>query len=298
MEPASSSAGGSGSGSAGLGTRSGTKKKRVESVYSRGASYKKPKKPDVETGLVESSAGPLSLGDLGIDGVKPIRSWGSEVAGETSSVSEISDVENMKNTIAEETSYADSDASEMDDALDDATPRKTRTRTYVLGGQPKKISFDNPSDDDDDILTLPDPKFSGSKRLPPSESRALEKRSFNSAKSFASTLSKFPGRKINSRTNWEVIVKEIPVDLPKLAVKSVFFKFGKIVSIKMQFIGLWQKALVEFESADVADLVLTEWSVLMEKDFVHVVKAVNKISIRLCCIFYELALLLIIFLIC
>ncbi|KAG9296955.1 hypothetical protein G9A89_003669 [Geosiphon pyriformis] len=64
---------------------------------------------------------------------------------------------------------------------------------------------------------------------------------------------------INSNTsktdNMEVIIKKIPVDLPKSVVKSVFSKFGKIISIKMQLIGLWQKTLVEYESSEVADLV-------------------------------------------
>ncbi|KAG9296804.1 hypothetical protein G9A89_002201 [Geosiphon pyriformis] len=186
MEPVGSSAGGSGSGSAGLGIRSGNKKKkaRVESVYSRSPSYKKPKKPEITGGVVDSSAGPISVDLLQAAEDCRKKSWGSEVDSEETSVSEISDVENMKNTIAEETSYADSNNSEMDDAMDDATPRKTRTRTYVLGSQPK-ISFGNLSDNDDEILTLPAPKFSGSNRLPPTESRALEKRDFNSTKSFA-----------------------------------------------------------------------------------------------------------------
>ncbi|KAG9285088.1 hypothetical protein G9A89_009899 [Geosiphon pyriformis] len=40
-------------------------------------------------------------------------------------------------------------------------------------------------------------------------------------------------KKLGVCSNWEIIVKEIPVDLSKLAVESVFAKFGKIVSIKM-----------------------------------------------------------------
>ncbi|KAG9306568.1 hypothetical protein G9A89_004765 [Geosiphon pyriformis] len=40
-------------------------------------------------------------------------------------------------------------------------------------------------------------------------------------------------RKVNSRSDQEVIIKEIPVDFPKLAVESVFSKFGRIsVSIE------------------------------------------------------------------
>ncbi|KAG9285170.1 hypothetical protein G9A89_004385 [Geosiphon pyriformis] len=81
--------------------------------------------------------------------------------------------------------------------------------------------------------------------------------------------------KANIHLNWEVIVKKIPVDLPKLAVESVFSKFGRVVSIKMQLIGLWQKALIEFESSEVASLVVFKWSVLMRKGLVCVALAVG-----------------------
>ncbi|KAG9305072.1 hypothetical protein G9A89_007712 [Geosiphon pyriformis] len=58
--------------------------------------------------------------------------------------------------------------------------------------------------------------------------------------------------------DWEIVIKEILVDLPKLAIKSALVKYGKIFSIKIQLIGLWQKALVEFKSSQVADLVVSK----------------------------------------
>ncbi|KAG9301800.1 hypothetical protein G9A89_003187, partial [Geosiphon pyriformis] len=65
-------------------------------------------------------------------------------------------------------------------------------------------------------------------------------------------------------SNWgTVIVKEIPVDLLKSAIESVFSKFDQMILIRIQLIRLWQKALVEFESSDVASLVAFKWSVLM-----------------------------------
>ncbi|KAG9295021.1 hypothetical protein G9A89_017815 [Geosiphon pyriformis] len=82
-------------------------------------------------------------------------------------------------------------------------------------------------------------------------------------------------KKANIHLNQEVIVKEIPVDLPKLAVESVFSKFGKIISIRMQLIGLWQKALIEFELLEIASLVASKWSVLVRKNLVCVALAVN-----------------------
>ncbi|KAG9288923.1 hypothetical protein G9A89_019545 [Geosiphon pyriformis] len=79
-------------------------------------------------------------------------------------------------------------------------------------------------------------------------------------------------RKSSVHSNQEVIVKEIPVDLSKSAIEAVFSKFGKIISIKVQLIGLWQKALVEYKSSEMADLVAARWSVLMRKNFVYVAK--------------------------
>ncbi|KAG9292837.1 hypothetical protein G9A89_016199 [Geosiphon pyriformis] len=62
-------------------------------------------------------------------------------------------------------------------------------------------------------------------------------------------------RQVNKLSNQVIVIKEISVDLPKSAVESVFSKFGKIVSIKIHLISLWQKAFVEFELSEVANLV-------------------------------------------
>ncbi|KAG9292120.1 hypothetical protein G9A89_005264 [Geosiphon pyriformis] len=308
MELVGFAAGGSGSVSAGLGTRSGVKNKRSVGPQSRGASYKKPKKPVVVGSLVESKV---------------------------DSVSGISDLDNLENVVTEETSYAKLDVSGLNDDMNNATPRKMRTCTYVLNSKPPPLSF-NVLSDGEDTLPLPSPKFCGSNRLPPVGSRALENQSFNLSKSFAldiklsvilgktngdklicvkkifyhvdgfggaSTPLKFSGiirsfftseislnkaremaigkkilvnddlRKVNSHSDQEVIVKEISVDLPKLVIKAVFSKFGKIISIKVQLIGLWQKALVKYESSEIADLVMARWSVLMGKDSVRMAKA-------------------------
>ncbi|KAG9299008.1 hypothetical protein G9A89_020321 [Geosiphon pyriformis] len=316
MKPVGSSAGGSGSVSAGLRTHQSAKKKHVDTVYSQSASYKKPKKPAAGS-VINSSAGSLSLEDISGAGAKPVVFWDSEIGSVASSVSGFSDVENMANTVAEKTSYAESGE---DDGIDENMPRKTCTLTYVLGISSKRLLFDCMSDDDN-ALELPPSKFDGANQVPHIRSRAPEKRNFEPIKSFALdievlvvpgktnvdklmavkkifyqinrfggalTPSKFPGiirssftseksliktremaisekilvnddlRKVNSHSDWEVIVKKIPVDLPKSAVDSAFFKFGKIVLIKMQLIGLWQKALVEFESSEVASLVASK----------------------------------------
>ncbi|KAG9304741.1 hypothetical protein G9A89_003915 [Geosiphon pyriformis] len=82
MEPTGMSADSFGAGLTGLGTCPNRKKKHVDTVYSHSAFYKKPKVP-VTGGIVDSSAGPLSLEDIGVVGVKPVVSWGSDVGSVT-----------------------------------------------------------------------------------------------------------------------------------------------------------------------------------------------------------------------
>ncbi|KAG9295107.1 hypothetical protein G9A89_006088 [Geosiphon pyriformis] len=79
IEPVNYVAGGSGSTSAGLGNWLDTKKKRVNNVYSYSASYKKPKNPKVDIGMVDLSAGLLGLADIGNVDSKFSKSWGSKM---------------------------------------------------------------------------------------------------------------------------------------------------------------------------------------------------------------------------
>ncbi|KAG9296087.1 hypothetical protein G9A89_011939 [Geosiphon pyriformis] len=226
--------------------------------------------------MVNTLAGFLFFVSMVIDSNKPARFWGSKVNSKTSSISSISNLENMKDTVAEETSYADSNTSEVDNTMDDATPKKTRTRTYVMRNKLKTISFNNLSNDNNNILTLPVPKFSGAKCLLSVKLCVINRQNFEPVKSFTLDieLSAVLGKtiKLSLKRARELAIHEkivannnIPINLLKLAVESVFSKFGKVVSIKMQLIGLWQKALVEFELFEIADLV----------DSVHVAKAIN-----------------------
>ncbi|KAG9298946.1 hypothetical protein G9A89_015968 [Geosiphon pyriformis] len=80
-------------------------------------------------------------------------------------------------------------------------------------------------------------------------------------------------KKIGIQSNQEIVIKEIPANLPKLAIESALVKYGKNFSIKIQLIGLWQKVLVKFESSQVADLVMSKWSILLGKNSVQIVKA-------------------------
>ncbi|KAG9303489.1 hypothetical protein G9A89_018385 [Geosiphon pyriformis] len=145
----------------------------------------------------------------------------------------------------------------------------------------KKVNLSN----DDAKLVLPESKFAGSNRLPSAKSQVLKSRSFEPVRLFtlnvnlAAVSGKTNGdklitarklaihkkivinddvRQVNKHSDQIIVVKEIPIDLSRSAVKSVFSKFEKIVSIKIQLIGLWQKALVKYESSEVASSVASK----------------------------------------
>ncbi|KAG9284842.1 hypothetical protein G9A89_003765 [Geosiphon pyriformis] len=101
-------AGVSGSGLTGLKTQLSTKKKCVDSIYFCDASYKKPKKP-VANDIVDLSAGSLSLVDISGVNSKPVVFWGSKVGSIESSINSFFDLKNIKNMVAEKTSYTDLD---------------------------------------------------------------------------------------------------------------------------------------------------------------------------------------------
>ncbi|KAG9298780.1 hypothetical protein G9A89_012848 [Geosiphon pyriformis] len=177
----------------------------------------------------------------------------------------------MGNLVTEETSYIDSNASETDNMLVLPKSKFAGSNQLLLAKScvPKRYSFKlvklfalNM-----DLAAVPG-KTNGAST--PSKFPGIIKSSFMSelslkkAKELAireKIVMNNDVRQVNKCTNWEVIVKEIPVNLPKLAVESVFSKFGKIIS----------KALVEFKSANVASLVVFKWSVFMGKDLVHMV---------------------------
>ncbi|KAG9294494.1 hypothetical protein G9A89_009341 [Geosiphon pyriformis] len=48
------------------------------------------------------------------------------------------------------------------------------------------------------------------------------------------------------RSNWAVVIKKIPMNMPKDMIVTIIFEFGEIKSIKIQLIGMWQKAVMEF----------------------------------------------------
>ncbi|KAG9304020.1 hypothetical protein G9A89_005930 [Geosiphon pyriformis] len=80
-------------------------------------------------------------------------------------------------------------------------------------------------------------------------------------------------KRSSGRSDQAVVIKEIPIGTSAKAVRAVLSEFGVIKVIKMQLIELWQKAIVEFERSDQADLVTVEWSILIGKNAVRVARA-------------------------
>ncbi|KAG9284131.1 hypothetical protein G9A89_022905 [Geosiphon pyriformis] len=80
-------------------------------------------------------------------------------------------------------------------------------------------------------------------------------------------------KKSSGQSDRAVVIKEIPIGTLAETVRAALSEFGVIRAIKMQLIRLWQKAVVEFEQSDQADLVAAEWSILIRKNAVCVARA-------------------------
>ncbi|KAG9286677.1 hypothetical protein G9A89_012227 [Geosiphon pyriformis] len=90
---------------------------------------------------------------------------------------------------------------------------------------------------------------------------------FTSESSLAQTIEKIRAanilvntdfKKSTSHSDQTVVVKKIPVKILAKAMHTALSKFGIIKSIKMQLVGLWQKAVVKFKQSNYADLVAAE----------------------------------------
>ncbi|KAG9291939.1 hypothetical protein G9A89_004877 [Geosiphon pyriformis] len=221
-------AGGSGTGLAELGFQSESKKKaRVESVYARDSLYKKSKKP-IATGIVvDLSAEPIPENVLQMDCDEHKVFWDNKVESEDASISEVSDVENMGNMVTEETSYVDSNTYKTDDIVDDATPRKTQTKTYILRLLLKTPSFRNLSDDDAKLV-LPKPKFAGFNQLLSANSHVLESCSFKPVRLFALDVDLAA---VSEKTNGDKLmaVKKIFYQIDGFGGASTLLKFSGII---------------------------------------------------------------------
>ncbi|KAG9302194.1 hypothetical protein G9A89_020628 [Geosiphon pyriformis] len=76
-------------------------------------------------------------------------------------------------------------------------------------------------------------------------------------------------KKQGMHSDWAVVLKKIPMDTPKDMIIATVSEFGEIKSIRIQLIGMWQKAVVEFAKST------SKWLFLIGKDSVHVARAVG-----------------------
>ncbi|KAG9291371.1 hypothetical protein G9A89_003475 [Geosiphon pyriformis] len=116
----------------------------------------------------------------------------------------------------------------------------------------------------------------------PSKFAGIIRVTFTSESSLAQASKKTGDAKILVNTNlkkptghsdWAVVVKKIPVETLVETVHAALSEFGSVVLIKIQLVGLWQKAMVEFAQLDQADLVAARWFILIGKDTIRVAKA-------------------------
>ncbi|KAG9293044.1 hypothetical protein G9A89_016406 [Geosiphon pyriformis] len=202
--------------------------------------------------VINLSAGLLSLIDIGVAGVKFVVFWRSKVGSISSNTSGLLDQPLFKHMSDDNTE------------LVLLAPKFVRSnwllsiKSYVL----KKYSFKPVK-----MFAL-DVKLSAVSGKTNSDKLITIKKIFYRIDGFGRVFisSKFLGI-IRSLFTSEfsldkakklavLIVKKIPVNFPKLAVESVFSKFGKI-----------------YESSEIADLVAARWFVFMGKNSVCVTKA-------------------------
>ncbi|KAG9303175.1 hypothetical protein G9A89_001791 [Geosiphon pyriformis] len=228
-------------------------------------------------------------------------SWGSETENTTES-----DSVNMEEKfLIEETSVDYEEGNLLEGRDINQTPKGPKVVTKQALDKPLgKINFLG-DDNDGDVLSdghleLP-PPLRNLVNVPVHKSFALDiglekvtgkssqeklsaiiKATFTSESSLAQASKKAENAKILVNTNlkkptghsdWAVMVKKIPVGTSVKAVHTVLSEFGSVVSIKMQLVGLWQKAVVEFAQLNQADLVTARWSILIRKNAVRVAKA-------------------------
>ncbi|KAG9287630.1 hypothetical protein G9A89_023980 [Geosiphon pyriformis] len=72
-----------------------------------------------------------------------------------------------------------------------------------------------------------------------------------------------------------VVIKKIPMDMPKKIIIATVFEFGNIKLIKIQLIKLWQKTVVEFAELEQTKQLALRWSFIIGKDLVCVAMAVE-----------------------
>ncbi|KAG9298667.1 hypothetical protein G9A89_012735 [Geosiphon pyriformis] len=81
------------------------------------------------------------------------------------------------------------------------------------------------------------------------------------------------------RSDWGVVIKEISINTLKDIIITIVSEFGEIKLIKIQLIGMWQKAVMEFAKLGQTNSLAFRWSFLIGKNSVQVAKAVGDCEI-------------------
>ncbi|KAG9288253.1 hypothetical protein G9A89_021284 [Geosiphon pyriformis] len=159
--------------------------------------------------------------------------------------------------LVEETSFNYSEGSVLAGGDHNQTPMGSKVKTKKALGKPlRKIDF-LPSSDDNNVL------LDASLVLPPPVKNLVN---VSVQKSFALDIG--------------LDKMKIPVGTSAEAVCTALSEFGVIKLIKMQLVGLWQKAIIEFKEQSQADFLANRWSILIGKD------AIKEIFIEHCSILY------------
>ncbi|KAG9294664.1 hypothetical protein G9A89_008143 [Geosiphon pyriformis] len=218
---------------------------------------------------------------LQANGDKHAKSWGSEMDSKKNSVSEVSNIKTIKNTITEETSYINSNTSKTDNMVDNATSRLTHTRTYILEKLPKGLLF-GVLNDNDANLVFPVPKFVGSKKLLLIDLHVKNVWNFDSRKSFALDveLSAIPGKTSDNKL---LHFKKIFYQIDGFGGAFTLLKFPGIIRLsftlesslkKARNLAVSKKILVNNKVRKV-NTHLDQESVLMRKNSVRVALVVG-----------------------
>ncbi|KAG9288689.1 hypothetical protein G9A89_004308 [Geosiphon pyriformis] len=201
--------------------------------------------------------------------VQNSHSWDSETGNTTKSNS----IDMEKECLVQETSFDYGKNSTIVGEDSNQTPTNSKVKTKKTLSKPLgKIDFSSSGDNDEvfsdaflelspllkkmvlivlEVISTPS-KFAGIIRV-----------TFTPKSSLAQASKKTADVKILMNTNLKksavhsdlaVVLKKIPIGTFAEAVYAALSDFGIIKSIKMQLIGLWQKAVVEFEQIDYADL--------------------------------------------
>ncbi|KAG9288011.1 hypothetical protein G9A89_017606 [Geosiphon pyriformis] len=118
----------------------------------------------------------------------------------------------------------------------------------------------------------------------PSKFEGIIRSMFTSEKSMKKAVLLAGENEINVNSNLKkqricldqaIVIKEISMNMPKDMIIAAVAVFGEIKLIRVQLIGLWQKAVVEFTESSQADLLALKWLFLIRKNLVHVAKAVR-----------------------